>query len=363
MIDFDLGDELELVRATARDFAADQLRPALREHESQRAVSEAARKAFAEIGFATLEWPEALGGSGLGALARCLVLEELAAGDPGAALALDPLGPAVYPLLELGGGEALELLGRPLVDGTGRRAVLVWNGSGARCRLERDSDRVTGSVPWVPADAVDLLVVLDEQGAFVIEDGIESSPLRGSGLRAAGASELCLDAAAIVAEWRDAAGAQRALARARLYASALMLGIMRESAEFSRQYAQDRVAFGRPIAHHQALAFLIVDMAMAVDAVRVLLWDAAWRLDRGDDSFEACATAFVEAAEQGVFVTPNGVQILGGHGFMQDYPVEKFMREARALGLLWGGVDAAREDAGCELAAVEGRVSLSAEAV
>jgi alkylation response protein AidB-like acyl-CoA dehydrogenase len=120
------------------------------------------------------------------------------------------------------------------------------------------------------------------------------------------------------------------------------------------------VAFGRPIAHHQALAFLIVDMATAVDGTRLLVWDAAWRLDRGEDAVEPCATAFVEACEQSMFVTPNGVQILGGHGFMQDYPVEKLMREARTLGLTWGGVDAAREAAGCELGATDVRVELSA---
>ena len=103
-------------------------------------------------------------------------------------------------------------------------------------------------------------------------------------------------------------------------------------------------------------------MATAVDTARLLLWDAAWRLDSGEEAREACASAYVEAVEQAMFVTPNAVQILGGHGFMQDYPVEKFMREARALGLLWGGVDIAREAAGNELALCEGAVALSVEA-
>ncbi len=79
---------------------------------------------------------------------------------------------------------------------------------------------------------------------------------------------------------------------------------------------------------------------MAVEASRLLVHEAAIRLDHCDDAEEACATAFLEAAEQAMFVTPNAVQILGGHGFMQDYPVEKWMREARALGLCFGGADA-----------------------
>ncbi|MBW2372580.1 MAG: acyl-CoA dehydrogenase family protein [Deltaproteobacteria bacterium] len=363
MIGFELGDDLELIQATSRDFATDHLRPALREHEAARAVGAAARAAFADIGLATLEWPESQGGSALGALARSLVLEELAAGDAGAAVALDPLGPALYALLELGGEDALQQFGRPRVDGPGGRAVLVWNGAGTRSRLERRSDGVHGSVPWVPADRVDLLVVLDAEGAFAISSGIACEKLRGAGLRAAGASELHLEAAPVVGEWRDAEAARRALARARLYMASLMLGVMREAAAFSRHYALERVAFGKPIAHHQALAFLIADMASAVDTARLLVWEAAWRLDRGRDALEACAGAFAEATEQAMFVTPNAVQILGGHGFMQDYPVEKLMREARALGLLLGGADAAREDAGRELAACEGRIPLTLEAV
>ena len=342
MIDFELGDELELVRGTARDYAEDHLRPALRERESARDPGAEAREAFAEIGFASLEWPEEGEPSGLGALARCLVLEELAAADPGAALALDPLGPALYPLVEFGGGDAVRTFGEPLLDSPGRRALLVWNGGGGRCSLERRGETVAGTVPWVPADAADLVVVLDEAGALVIREGLEFESLRGAGLRTAGASEMTLREAPIVAEWQGGAPASRALARARLYAAALMVGVMRESCDYSRSYALDRVAFGKPIAHHQALAFLIADMATAVDSARLLVWDAAWRLDEGLDADEACASAFLEASEQAVFVGPNGVQILGGHGFMQDHPVEKFMREGRALGLLFGGVDGAR---------------------
>lgn len=359
MVDFELGDELELIRVTARDFAADQLRPRLREHERTRAVSGDVHDAFAEIGFATLELPEAMGGSGFGALARCLVLEELAAADPGASLALDPLGPALYPLLEMSQPDAFCAAG--LLDPPGSRAVLVWNGAGRRANLVHQDGVLSGTVPWVPADRVDLLVVLDEDGAVAVSDGIELAPVRGSGLRAAGASELFLADAPIQASFSDRAAAQRSLARARLYNAALLVGVMRESAEFSRQYALDRVAFGKPIAHHQALAFLITDMATAVDCARMLLWDAAWRTDAGEPACEACATAYIEAIEQSVFVTPNGVQILGGHGFMQDYPVEKFMREARTLGLQWGGIDAAREDAASELVLCQGPVALSAE--
>ncbi len=342
VIDFRLDPELELIRDTARQFAAEQLRPREREHETSRTVTGSVRRAFHEIGLAGVEWPASLGGADLGALARVVVLEELAAGDAGAAIALDPLGPAFYALAEAGEAAALRAHAAPLLDREGARAVLIWNGGAVAVR----SGRATGVVPWVPADRVDLAVLLDADSVAVVDSPIELAPLRGAGLRAAGASELRLAAAPIRDFWVDAAAARRALARARLSTAALLVGVMRAAAEFSREYALSRVAFGKPIAHHQALAFLITDMASAVDGARLLVHEAAVRLDAGLDAAEACATAFAEAAEQAVFVAPNAVQILGGHGFMQDYPVEKWMREARALSLGLGGVDGAREDAG-----------------
>jgi alkylation response protein AidB-like acyl-CoA dehydrogenase len=354
MIDLELDDELSLLLETTRAFGAEWLRPREREHEDARAVSPDAREAFDKIGLAALELPERLGGAGLGAIPRAVVLEELGAADAGAALALDPLGPALYALQELGQG-ALDELGTPILREPGARAVWVPQGA-----IRAEGDHLHGEVPWVPADRVDLLVVLGSEEILVVRDGIEREPVRGAGLRAAGASSLVLVDAPVCARLHDAAAATRALARARLYAAALLVGVMRAAAETSRAYAVERVTFGRPIAHHQSLAFLIADMASALEGSRLLLWEASWRVDAGRAASEACATAFLEAAEQAMFVTPNALQILGGHGFMQDYPLEKWMREARALGLLHGGVDAAREEAGAELAACTSPIQLTA---
>ncbi|HEX5067927.1 MAG TPA: acyl-CoA dehydrogenase family protein [Myxococcota bacterium] len=354
MFDFDPGDELSLLVETVRGFAAEALAPRLREHEAARDVSQAAREAARQIGLAGLELPEKRGGAGQGALARALVNEELAAADPGAALALDPLGPALYALAECGGDDALRELALPLLAQPGARAVLFCAGDAA---LRFGGERVSGRAPWVPADRADLVVVLDAAGACAIREGIALAPLRGAGLRAAGASELVLEGAPVAARWSDAAAAARALARARLYVAALLVGTLRNAAEFSRRYALERVAFGRPIAHHQALAFLIVDMHMAVDAARLLLHEAAWRADQGMPFEGEAAAAFADAVEASRLVGPAAVQILGGHGFMQDYPMEKSMREARALGLLCGGLDRARDDAASRLA---GPVALSA---
>ena len=355
MFDFESGEDLALIVETARSFAQVELLPRLREHEGARSVQPAIRKTFAEMGLAGLELPESLGGAGLGALARVLVNEELAAADAGAALALDPLGPALYALAELGGEEALQELALPLLEVEGARALLV-DESDAELEI---GNEVSGRVPWIPADRVDLLVITRGDEALVVRDGLELTQLRGSGLRAAGGSELQLASAPILARWSDPRAAARAHARARLYMASLLVGVMRQAADASLEYALDREAFGRPIAHHQGLTFLITDMRSAVDGARLLLHEAAWRVDRRLECEAAAAAAFAEAIDASILVGPSGVQILGGHGFMQDYPLEKYMRESRALGLVLGGIDAAREDAGHALCALDSPVSLS----
>lgn len=356
MFDFELGDELQLVVRTARSFAQEQLAPKIRSAEAARALDTETHAAYASIGLAALELPGA-DGAGLGALARVLVNEALGAGDPGAALALDRLGPALYPLLELAGEQALNAWALPLLERDGARAVLAAPGDG---RFELAGDTLTGELAWVPASRVDLLVVLQQDCALVVTEGITCDPVKGSGLRAAGGCRVALEGAKVAARFHGEAAAQRALARARLYVASLLVGVLRQAAEYSRSYALERVAFGKPIAHHQALAFLITDMHTAVEGARLLVHDAAFRVERGLPCEAESASAFVEAVEASRLIGPAAVQILGGHGFMQDHPVEKYMREARALGLLAGGVDAARELAGAQLCASALPVELSA---
>jgi alkylation response protein AidB-like acyl-CoA dehydrogenase len=352
MIDFELGDELSLLVETTRHFAADQLLPSLREAESTRSVQTDIRRAYSEIGLGGLEIGEALGGVGLACLARCLVNEELGAHDPGAALALDPLGVAVYPVLEFAGDPAVAELrsicaARDVAaTGTIGRAILVVEAE------DRDPTiPISLEVAWVPADDVAVVVVLGPTTACVIDECISTTAVRGSGLRAAGASHLTVTRARVRASWFGSEGADRARARARLATGSLLLGVLRAACEFSRRYAMERHAFGQPIAHHQALAFLITDMNIALESARLLVHEAAWRLDSGLPAAAEAASAFVECIEAARFIGPNGVQILGGHGFMADFPVEKHMREARALGLLAGGLDLAIEEAGRLVAA------------
>ena len=359
MIDIDPDEDLLLVVETARKFATEELLPRLREMESARAVAGEVFARYEETGLAGLELPESLGGAELGAVARVLVNEEIAAADPGAAIALDPFGTALYPVLGMGGVPALTALQTHLQSKsqTGR-ACLVF---AEDISFEIREDRLSAKVPWVPCDNVEALVLLTPTDAIVIQEGIEATSIRGAGLRSAGASELNLENAPIAARFSAEREAGRARAHARLGAASLLLGVLRYTCEFSREYALERQAFGKPIAHHQALAFLITEMQMATDGARLLLHEAAWRLDSGLPCTAEAASAYAQCIEASRLIGPNGVQILGGHGFMADYPMEKTMREARALGLLYGGFDGAIEEAGSALCVAGAPVALGVE--
>ena len=322
-------------------FAAERLRPGLRAAEAGRTLAQATMRTFAELGFEGFDLPEAVGGAGLGVLARARVNQCLAQADAGAALALDRLGPAVQVLEAFGGAAAVSRLAEPVLrDPEARMALVIEDVD----RVVEPGDPVIGLAPWIPASRADVIVGLGPTRAWVVQRPGDVEPVPGAGLHAAGASRMRFSGPAANV-WTDHGAARKALAKTRVYYAALILGVLYDATAFSRSYAVERVAFGQPIAHHQGMAFLIVDLFTAVEQSRLLIEDAARRLDAGEDASQRAAAAFVEVIEASRFVGPNGVQILGGHGFMRDFPMEKAMRDCRALGLLGGGVERARDDA------------------
>jgi alkylation response protein AidB-like acyl-CoA dehydrogenase len=128
-------------------------------------------------------------------------------------------------------------------------------------------------------------------------------------------------------------------ARMQLATAARQVGLARASYEYALQYTQERVAFGKPVAHFQAVSFTLADMHMDVESARWMVWRAAAELDRGGaDAVLSVAKAAVHANDAAWRVADHGVQLLGGAGFIQDYPVEKWMRDTKALAML-GGTD------------------------
>lgn len=355
MIDFSWSESDSLIKDTLDRFAAEHLTPKIREAEKARRTTDSIRAQWEKLGLAALEVPETLGGGGCTAITRCLVNESLGAADPGVALDLDRIGAALYPILEMGDESDYQNFILPLIDDLDKKAVLVY---APDCDLEINNKKCSGRIPWIHRDQVESIICLDEDKAWLINDNFTLDPVRGSGLRAAGGSCVSVEQAPVVKTWESKKGARRALARARLYYGSLLLGVLNQTSLYSRDYAKERMVFGKPVAHHQAMAFLLTDMNTAVSACRLHLHYAAalglgsnkgGELDKGSrasDCFsEAAATAYAETCQASTFIGPNGVQILGGVGFMQDYPVEKYMREARALALMLGGIDHARDTA------------------
>ena len=337
----------DLIADTIRRFAADEIRPRLREFEQAGRIAVETRARFVSLGFDGVDAPERLGGVDLGARARVQVNQLLAEADAGAAIALDRLGAALYAIdAVLSAHEnhpILEKLQQPDAS-----CALVFDPSAGL----GSGKHVSGDIAWAPCSDVTFLVGIGPKGAWILDTGFEIAPVRGAALHAAGSSRIRYAGVPLCAT-DDERLASRALARTRLYYASLLWGVLTDATKYSREYAMERVAFGKPIAHHQGLAFLIVDMFIAVERVGQLVMDAAAQIDAGDGR-AAAASAFVDAVEIARFVGPSAVQILGGHGFMRDFPMEKAMRDSRALGLLACGVDLARTDAGEWLVASEG---------
>ena len=285
-------------------------------------------------------------GAGLGTTAKLEVLTALAAGDAAATVALDGLGPALYPLLEMGGRAGVELAAEHMTGGA--RGWLLDDRYAEH--VTASAQRVAGSWPWLPASMPDIVVILGRDRAWVMTDGITAvGEFAPCALHASGHSAIHLDGVP-KASFHDPRGVRRARARARLWCGGLLLGIGQAALEHIIGYTTERHAFGKPVAHHQGVAFTIAGLATNLEAATAACRAAAWVLDDpatrdAVDPTQPGAAAYVCAIDAALRLTQEGVQLLGGHGYMRDHPVEKWMREARTLAQLFGGRDEALHDA------------------
>jgi alkylation response protein AidB-like acyl-CoA dehydrogenase len=130
---------------------------------------------------------------------------------------------------------------------------------------------------------------------------------------------------------------QKILSHSRVALTAMATGVARSAFEYARNYAKERVAFGVPIAQKQAIAFMLVEMRTEIEASRLLTWEAAWKLDQSrDDAFTEAYLAATGAADMAMMVTDRAVQILGGHGYIREHPVEMWMRNGRGFAMFTG---------------------------
>jgi alkylation response protein AidB-like acyl-CoA dehydrogenase len=366
MISFALSDEQELTRETARKFAAEELRPRLRELEKH-GVPAGLRRRFHELGLALVDVPEEAGGVGLGTITACLVHEELAFGDPGAAIALWGPHLAAAGVVELGTPEQARRLLAPFAAPAGGelRGAVAWSDAGplegfaATARRDGDGWILEGTKQHViNAGEADLTIVFaqveagrgwDGAGAFaVVGRGGLRAGRRSAwlGLETVVAGEVVLDGCRVPDADRlfaEPARMRRFFARAALATAARQVGLARASYEAALAYTQDRQAFGKPVAHFQAVSFDLAEMHMDVEAARWMVWKAAAELDAGAaDALVSVAKAAVHANEAAWRVADDGVQLLGGAGFIQDFPLEKWLRDTKALAMIGGTDELAR---------------------
>jgi len=341
------AEEVELLRDAAARFARDVLAPAARDHER------AGR------------WPDDVvavveGFSpGTGCLAQVVLLETLAGGDAGGLPAADRPGPAAG---------AVDACPDRTVAAGAADAVLAVTPDLSMAASATDAvpavrpDRSLAPVVAVGPDRLAwspgwpqrrLVWVSSGDDLGLVEVATEPEPVEALAFAASGGVSLDLGGARVLGEWELSPGAGLSVrGRARLWAAAVAVGIGQAAFDATVAYTTERVVFGRPVAHHQANAFQLAGLATGIHGARLAVRDAAASYDGGDPAAGFWATqAWREAVDAAVAVTEAGIQLLGGHGFLVDHLAEKRFREARMLGLLFGGVDAALDDlAGAVLA-------------
>ncbi len=313
-----------------------------------------------EIGLIPASLPEEYGGFGeREALTGALAAEELAWGD--LAVALKLLAPALfaYPVLMFGTEAQKEsLLPLVLEEFVPLTAALAEPGVffdphalQTTATAENGSVILNGVKSNVPlaAEAHTLLVyarnsATDAIEAYVVERGAEGLAVgereKLMGIRALPTYPLTLSDVRVTPESRlgGEAGIQfsRIMAYQQVALAALATGVARAAFEYARDYAKERVQFGVPIATKQAIAFMLAEMAIEVDAARLMAWEAAWKLDQGQDATGEAYLASRYAAQAALFVADSGVQTLGGYGFIREYPVERWLRNARGFAMFSG---------------------------
>lgn len=361
MYSFDPTEEQQMLIDAVRKYAANDLRPAARDAEEG---GELPRKLISkgwELGLLQASIPEAYGGFGeRSAVTGVLAVEEMAFGDLAGTLAV--MTPSLFatPILLAGTEEQKQEYLPKVIEGdwapyTAALIEYAFDFDPLALRttatLAGDEYVLNGEKAFVPfakeAEAMLVYANLDgrTQGFIVPKDaagltiGDEREKLMS--LNALPMYRVKLDNVKVPAANRlgGASGMdfEPVLASMRLAAASAAVGVAKASFEYSKNYAKEREAFGVKIAQKQAIAFMLAEMAVEIEAIRLLTWEAAWMLDNGkEDAFKQAYLAVTGAADMAMMVTDRGVQILGGHGYIREHPVEMWMRNGRGFAMLIG---------------------------
>jgi acyl-CoA dehydrogenase len=363
MVDFTLSDEQKNLRELAHDFAAKEIRPVAWELDRDGAWPQAIIDKAHEVGLMNTHIPEEYGGPGLSYLDGCIIEEELSWGCSGVQTSLGANGLASAPVM-LGGSEdvkrefAEELVSEPKLasfcltepdagsDVSGMRTRAVRKGdkyviNGSKCFITNGS-YADWFVVYAKTDPEaghrGISAFLVRKDATVIVDKKEDKMgQRASNTATITFNETEVDARYLLGEENKGFKlAMMVLDRTRPGVAAMATGIARAAFEFATTYSKERVQFGVPIAMHQAIQFMIADMATKVHLSRLATWNSAVLLDQGKRNTLESSHAKRFAADSAMEVATDAVQVYGGYGFIKDYPVEKLMRDAKIMQLYEG---------------------------
>ncbi len=357
-MDFDLSAEHRHIQETIRDFGEREIKPNAAVWDREQRFPAQVIQRLGELGFLGVVYPETYGGGGADSLAGALVVEGLARYDASVALTVASHSGLASGHIFRFGNEAQRR--RFLPDLVSGRRLSAWcltepgagsDAAGLVTRAVRhDAEWVlSGSKMFVTQGSVaDVYVVMASTApaagrggisAFIVETGTPGlgtgQKIEKLGLRASDTAEVILDQVRVPAEnmiGGDGDGYRQALAildGARIGMAALCLGIGRAALEEALAYAQERVQFGRPIAQLQAIQWMLADMYTRLDAARMLTYRAAYLQDAGRPYRAEAAMAKLMASEAAMWTTVKAVQVHGGYGYMCDYPVERYMRDAK----------------------------------
>jgi alkylation response protein AidB-like acyl-CoA dehydrogenase len=364
-VDLELGEEERLLRKTVREFAETALAPHSREWDEKQEFPREVFGQLAELGLTGVCWPAEYGGAGMSTLQWAIVMEELSRVDAGVALSLAAHHSLCSAHIFLAGSEAQKKKYlTPLAEGT---TVGCWgltensagsDAGGTKTTAVRDGAQwvLNGSKTFITngriADTAVVMAVTDRAkgkkgiSAFIVERGTPGfRPGKKEdklGVRSSDTSELILEDCRIPAgnllgtEGHGFVDTLRILDRGRIGIAAFSVGIAQASLEASMRYAKERKQFGRAIADFQAVQFKIADMATHLDAARLLTWRAALRRDRGQEHTTESSMAKLFAGEAAVQIALDAIQIHGGYGYLKEYSVERYLRDAK-LGTIGEG--------------------------
>lgn len=364
MIGFGLTEEQEGLRDLAHDFAENEIRPVGAHHDRTGEYPwDVVNKAH-ELGLLNTHIPERFGGLGLSALDTAIISEELAWGCTGIGTAMEANGLALQPVIMGASDALLEKYVAPMLDKPIMAAYAVTEpgaGSdvaGMRTIAEKKGDHyiLNGSKMWITnAGVADWYFVVGytdrEAGyrgmtAFLVEKSWKGVEV---GKKEVNLGQRCSDTRGVTftdvevpeenvigtvgGGWMLAMGA---FDHTRPLVAAAAVGLARASFEHALAYALERKTMGRPIAHHQAISFMLAEMARDIEAARMLVWKSAWLKDNGHRNTKEASMAKAFAADTCHRIASDAVQIFGGYGYNTEYPVEKLLRDSKIFQIYEG---------------------------